>query len=175
MSKIKKIIKIIYICIIQFIIILAFPNNYTHALVEKVYSEEDAVVPSYSYSEFVRVFLDSVDKVYHMANHRWQYGDSNATPPCEDGFISCDRLVSRSLWEIGFTDQAPGGFTVKSGEPGEYLTTHGFEYCPGQYDIQPGDIIKIKGHGGHVFVVKEYDQNTRTCTQKYDCRIRCKN
>lgn len=175
MTNLKYIKRIFFISILQFIIICVCLKGYSQALENRFYTPEDAIVPYFSsYEDFVGRFLDSVQKVYEMANKNWTYGDSNVLPPCDDGYISCDRLVSRALWEIGFTDQAKGGFVVTSGEPGDYLPAHNFEWVPNQYDIRPGDIIKIRGDTGHVFVIKEYDPDTQMCL-KYDCRINSEN
>ena len=48
----------------------------------------------------------AVNKVYMMAhNSHYRYGDSHAMPPCSDGVISCDRLIARALWDLGYHDQ----------------------------------------------------------------------
>ena len=115
-------------------------------------------------------FLQEVAAVYQMAHDNgYVYGDSHGTPPCSDGFISCDRLAARALWNLGLTDQPEGGFVVEQEE--EYLTRHGFEKIERQEDLQGGDIVIQCNEAGeliHSFVLVFYDPVTTECI-KYDC------
>ena len=115
-------------------------------------------------------FLREVASVYQMAHDNgYVYGDSHGTPPCSDGFISCDRLIARALWNLGLTDQPEGGFIVEQEE--EYLTARGFEKIERQEDLRGGDIVIQCNEGGeiiHSFVLVYYDPITTECI-KYDC------
>ena len=131
--------------------------------------------PVIEYADFtVDEFLESVGAVYRMAHDNgFIYGNSQTLPPCEDGLISCDRLIARALWDLGMTDQPEGGITI--GSEIEYLTSHGFELVTEQKDLQRGDIvIQDNGVGGipnwkwHTFVLASYDKETTLC-EKYDC------
>lgn len=131
--------------------------------------------PIIEYADFtVDEFLESVEAVYHMAHDNgFTYGNSRTLPPCEDGVISCDRLIARALWDLGMTDQPEGGMAI--GSEIEYLTSHGFELVTEQKDLQRGDIvIQDNGVGGipnwkwHTFVLVSYDKETTLC-EKYDC------
>lgn len=48
------------------------------------------------YADFTsEEFLEEVASVYQIAHDNgYVYGDSQTTPPCEDGIISCDRLIA---------------------------------------------------------------------------------
>lgn len=131
--------------------------------------------PVIEYADFtVDEFLESVEAVYHMAHDNgFTYGNSRTLPPCEDGVISCDRLIARALWDLGMTDQPEGGMAI--GSEIEYLTSHGFELVTEQKDLQRGDVvIQDNGVGGipnwkwHTFVLVSYDKETTLC-EKYDC------
>lgn len=131
--------------------------------------------PIIEYADFtVDEFLESVEAVYHMAHDNgFTYGNSRTLPPCEDGVISCDRLIARALWDLGMTDQPEGGMAI--GSEIEFLTSHGFELVTEQKDLQRGDIvIQDNGVGGipnwkwHTFVLVSYDKETTLC-EKYDC------
>ncbi|HCC04524.1 MAG TPA: hypothetical protein DEP51_06735, partial [Clostridiales bacterium] len=147
---------------------------------------------NYSKAFTTEEFISAVKNVYEMAhNGNFKYGHSTTLPPCEDGIISCDRLIARALWNLGMTDQVQGGMTV--GNEDEYLTSHGFENIikNNQYVqkgdtklsedeyIKPGDIILLD-HGNekeaptprwHTFVIVSYtydkENNVAMCT-KYD-------
>ena len=75
---------------------------------------QDSVV---DYCPFdVEEFVASVASVYQMAHDNgYEYGNSNSLPPCDDGFIACDRLIARALWDLGYTDQPQGGMQIISG------------------------------------------------------------
>ena len=126
----------------------------------------------------VEEFVASVASVYQTAHDNgYEYGNSNTLPPCEDGFIACDRLIARALWDLGYTDQPQGGIQIISGGLTEeqYLTTHGFIKINDQSKLRRGDIVlQDDGKGGgpkytwHTFVLVDYDPVTQMCS-KYDC------
>ena len=126
----------------------------------------------------VEEFIASVASVYQMAHDSgYEYGNSSTLPPCEDGFIACDRLIARALWDLGYTDQPQGGMQIVSGDltEEEYLTTHGFIKINDQSKLMRGDIVlQDDGKDGgpkytwHTFVLVEYDPVTQMCS-KYDC------
>lgn len=124
-----------------------------------------------SISPKVQVFLDAIKNVYEMVhNGDFQYGNSQSVPPCDDGLISGDRLVSRALWDMGYTDQPIGGVT----DLGPYLTKHGFEVIMDKTQLRAGDIVQIDVYdnpngkpGVYTFVLASYDPETERC-EKYD-------
>ena len=137
---------------------------------------QDSVV---DYCPFnVEEFVASVASVYQMAHDNgYEYGNSSTLPPCEDGFIACDRLIARALWDLGYTDQMQGGMQIVSGNltEEEYLTTHGFIKINDQSKLMRGDIVlQDDGKDGgprytwHTFVLVDYDPATQMCS-KYDC------
>ena len=126
------------------------------------------------YADFtVEEFLAEVANVYRMAHDNgYVYGDSQTMPPCEDGYISCDRLIARTLWNLGMTDQTYKGMNI--GVEAAYLTTHGFEIVTDQSQLRAGDIVmQDNGVSGrpnwkwHTFVLVSYDPETTMC-EKYD-------
>ena len=111
---------------------------------------------NYSKAFTTEEFISAVKNVYEMAhNGKFKYGHSTTLPPCEDSYISCDRLVARALWNLGFEDQPPCGMTI--GTEDTYLTSHGFtniiennkyiqkgdKKLKEDNYIQPGDIILL--------------------------------
>lgn len=119
--------------------------------------------------------IEAVKKVYLMAhNGKYIYSDSTSTPPCADHKISCDRLVFRALYNLGFTDQRKGGQVC--GTADGYLTRHGFYKNTNIKNVQAGDIILVDDGGSHLtpyatwhmFFVISYDPKTGIC-KKYDC------
>ena len=126
----------------------------------------------------VEEFVASVASVYQTAHDNgYEYGNSSTLPPCDDGFIACDRLIARALWDLGYTDQPQGGMQIISGgmTEEEYLTTHGFIKINDQSKLRRGDIVlQDDGKGGgpkytwHTFVLVDYDPVTQMCS-KYDC------
>ena len=114
-------------------------------------------------------FLQAVANVYAYAhNNHFKYGNSTSTVPCEDGIISCDRLTSRAVYDLGLTDQPAGGYGV--GSLGDYLVRKGFVTFTDLRTTQPGDVMFVCDSTGkpvHTFVVVTYDQGTGICT-KYD-------
>lgn len=122
----------------------------------------------------VNEITKAVASVYKMAhNGRFRYGDSKTLPPCADGIISCDRLIARALYDLGFKDQPNGGITVCNME--RYLTKWGFQKVTRMSDLRAGDIVLMdSGHGGtadaswHTFYVSSFNRSTLNVT-KYDC------
>lgn len=119
-------------------------------------------------------FLQEVKSVYKWAHDgKFIYSDSQTLPPCNDRRISCDRIVSRALWNLGFTDQRKGGEVV--GTMPTYLVNHGFVKITNKANLQPGDIVIVDDGGKskapqwtwHVFVINTYNAKTGACT-KYD-------
>ena len=115
-------------------------------------------------------FLDKVADVAEWARkNNLKYGDSRSQVPCDDGKISCDRLVARALYELGYTDQPVGGITC--GHVESYLPSYGFTKVTKTKDIKPGAVVAVryKNHNyiDHVFVIKSYDDKTGVC-DKYE-------
>lgn len=118
-------------------------------------------------------FIDAIDKVYKTAHDaKYSYGDSKSIPPTSDCKISCDRIIAKAMYDLGFTDQPDGGITVGNME--SYLTKWGLTKNTSQSKVQRGDIILFKQDGTnsptanwHSFVVTDYDNNTKKCS-KYD-------
>ena len=114
-------------------------------------------------------FLQAVANVYLYAhNNHFKYGNSTSTVPCEDGIISCDRLTSRAVYDLGLTDQPAGGYGVDS--LGGYLVRKGFVTFTDLSTTQPGDVMIVSDSSGtpvHTFVVVTYDPDSGMCT-KYD-------
>ena len=121
-------------------------------------------------------FLESVKSVYIAAYmDDYTYGSSGTLPPCMDEVISSDRLISRALWDLGMTDQTPGGETIHTLP--KYLLSHGFEniFYTEASNLKPGDIVFLSYKNDfdrieHPFVVVSYDENTNTI-YKYDLYI----
>ena len=116
-------------------------------------------------------FLNAVKAVCELARKEgWKYGDSRTSVPCLDKVISCDRMVARALYNLGFKDQRIGG-EVCTTLP-TYLVAHGWKATTNTANIKPGAIVAVrqKDHSyiDHVFVVTEYNEKTGRCS-KYDC------
>ena len=113
-------------------------------------------------------FLQEVAKVTEYARVRGMtYGNSASVIPCEDGHISCDRLIARALYNLGFHDQPIGGI---AGFPiCNYLEAHGFRKGTSFADIEPGSIIVVINNAGsfHCFVAASYNPQTNVFV-KYD-------
>lgn len=111
------------------------------------------------------------DRIAYICNwartHGWRYGDSHSIPPCQDGYISCDRMISRALYDLGFKDQKAGGWNVR--ELATYLPRYGFKSSRNINDVRPNSIV-IVGRGAdqfyHAFFV--VSRTGANCT-KYDC------
>lgn len=118
----------------------------------------------------VNQFLQSCKNVVDTARtHGWRYGNSTTKPPCSDRIISCDRLIARALWDLGFTDQRRGGETC--GSLDGYLSSHGFVRSTRFSDIKKGSIILVKhngiGYWSHAFVCLSFNPATYV-TSRYD-------
>ena len=117
----------------------------------------------------VKKFLAAVKATQEYAKaHGYKYGDSHAVPPTTDKIISCDRLIAKALWDLGFTDQPKGGMVCGTAE--SYLTNHGFTVGRGLADVRAGSILLVYNakHSRHMFVVKSYNSTTGK-TERYDC------
>lgn len=114
-------------------------------------------------------FLKAVKAVADKAKKEsWHYGDSHATPPCSDKTISCDRIVARALWDLGYTDQRKGGITCN--DMPTYLHEHGFIGTTKKSEIKAGAVVAVGqtlDNVEHVFVVESYNAKTDMC-RKYD-------
>lgn len=118
----------------------------------------------------VTQFCNALKKVMDTARtNGWHYGDSHTTPPCKDKTISCDRLIARALYDLGFTDQRTGGETC--GTLDAWLKAHGFVRSTKAADIKKGSILLVKHAGknyiSHAFVVVKFNANT-WITDRYD-------
>ena len=59
-------------------------------------------------------FVAAVAKVQETARKKkYVYGDSRSAVPTADKKISCDRLIAKALYDLGFHDQQTGGITVR--------------------------------------------------------------
>lgn len=114
-------------------------------------------------------FLQAVANVYSLAhNGHFKYGNSTSTVPCEDGIISCDRLISRAAYDLGLTAQPAGGYGVS--QISNYLVQSGFVTFTDLSTTQAGDVMIVNDSAGnpcHLFVVESYDSSTGIC-MKYD-------
>lgn len=115
------------------------------------------------------IFLATVKEVQEYARrHSYIWADSRSTVPAADGKISCDRLVARALWNMGYTDQIKGGIALGRGFE-EYLIKHGFTRSTNMKDAKPGSVFVVMNPSGssrHVFVIASRKGNTYT---RYDC------
>ena len=122
-------------------------------------------------------FIAAVRQVYLMAKRgNFRYGDSYKMPPCSDGAISCDRLIARACWDLGWHDQpivgSTCGITVFNME--KYLTSWGWKKITSKSKLQRGDVVLFKERGTsqpttywHTFVLTAYNPETDICS-KYD-------
>ena len=118
----------------------------------------------------VTKFLKEAKNVMNTARkNKYKYGDSRALPPCSDGLISCDRLIARTLWNLGYTDQRQGGETC--GTLDNYLKQHGFIRSTNEKDIKKGSILLVKHAGlnyiSHAFICVKFNGETFV-TDRYD-------
>ena len=79
----------------------------------------------------------------------YKYGCSVAANPTTDGLISCDRLVAKALYDLGYTDQPIGGITC--GNMDSYLAAHGFVRSTSWADVKRGSIMLVK-HTGKTYI-----------------------
>lgn len=116
-------------------------------------------------------FLNAIKAVADQArSEKWTYGNSTSTPPCADKKISCDRLIARALYNLGYTDQPKGGI-VCGKSIDEHLQKWGFTKVTDKSKIKSGAVVAVKNKNqtyvNHVFVVKTYNPTTDKC-DKYD-------
>lgn len=116
-----------------------------------------------------KTMLSQAKIVGQMAKDKgWKYGDSHSLPPCKDKWISCDRIVARTLYDLGYTDQPKGGITINNGID-TYLKKWGFTKVTSASKIKPGAVVAVGLNGNieHVFIVEKYDHKTGICS-KFD-------
>lgn len=117
-------------------------------------------------------FLMSCQNVVDTARiYGYSYGSSGAWNPTTDGVISCDRMVAKALYDLGYTDQIQGGEVCDTLD--DYLMSHGFLRSTSLADAKAGSIMLVKHQGEytitHVFVcASDFDLATMTA-DRYDC------
>lgn len=137
---------------------------------EHIKYDSDPITPA--------LFLKQVKATQEYARaHGYVYGDSQSKTPTADKKISCDRLVSKALWDLGFTDQPKGGAALGRGFE-SYLEKCGFKKTTTAGSIKAGSVCVVMNPSGtsrHVFVVESSKFNAY---KRYDCGslqwIRCK-
>lgn len=137
-----------------------------------------AIVKYVSEAITARIFLQAVKATQEYARvHRYIWADSQSKVPASDGKISCDRLVSRALYDLGFTDQVKGGAALGRGFE-DFLLKCGFKKSMKLSDAKPGSVLVVvnpSGSSRHVFVIAEAKNGKY---KRYDCGstawIRCK-
>lgn len=148
---------------------------------QKTYKRNNPRIAGYGVPDFTegskkmtdKQFLNSVKNVDALAKKEgWTYGDSHSIPPCADKKCSCDRIIARALWDLGYTDQpkvpnSTSGITVNN--MASYLTKKGWKKITKQSDLKPGDVVIMNKNGKpeHAFVLTAYDPKTGKCS-KYD-------
>jgi N-acetylmuramoyl-L-alanine amidase CwlA len=141
----------------------------SRAALETAYKAVMAAEKTEKKTDAASVFLKAVKAVADKAKKEgWHYGDSHATPPCSDKTISCDRIVARALWDLGYTDQRRGGITCN--DMPTYLHEHGFIGTTKKSEIKAGAVVAVGqtlDNIEHVFVVESYNAKTDMC-RKYD-------
>lgn len=142
----------------------------------KTYSKTDAGIDCFCYIDYednmnASQLINATKAVYEMAhNGHYRYGDSHATPPCSDGIISCDRLIARALWNLGFQSQPAGGITVLNME--NFLTSWGFKKITDISSLKAGDIVLFRNQlttpnaNWHTFLLTKF--NAPNDIWKYD-------
>ena len=120
-------------------------------------------------SDFATDFIAQLAHTAMLARTTpWHYGNSQSLPPCADGYISCDRLISRSLWDMGYTNQPAGGWI--SAQLPAALQAIGFTRVTDRRLLVPGSVV-IVGLGSdptyHTFAITAYNPATDLC-DKYD-------
>lgn len=118
----------------------------------------------------VAALLKSAKTVMDKAQKEgWQHGTTKSKVPCKDGVISGVSLVTRALYDLGFTDQISGGETYKTLD--KYLQSHGFKRSTKLSAIRKGSIVLVKHEGknsiSHVFIALSFVQST-LLTSRYD-------
>ena len=119
-------------------------------------------------TEAQNLFIETAKAVGKQAKAEgWKYNDSHSLPPCADKKISCDRIVARTLWNLGYIDQVKGGYTINNGLP-DYLERNGFKKVTKKADVKPGAVVAVGNSSiEHVFIVETYNPKTDLC-RKYD-------
>lgn len=142
----------------------------------KTYSVRDAGIDCFCYIDYeeemnVNQLIASSRAVYEMAhNGHYRYGDSHTLPPCTDGIISCDRLIARALWNLGYTSQPQGGITVINME--QYLLRWGFTKITNINALKAGDIVLFRNNdlrpnaAWHTFILTSFA--SPNLVSKYD-------
>ena len=120
----------------------------------------------------VEQFLASCQNVVDTARaNGYSYGDSHAQNPTTDGIISCDRLVAKALYDLGYTGQPVGGITC--GNADEYLYAWGFERSENLYDARRGSIMLVKhkdvDYTSHMYVLASDMDFNAMVADRYDC------
>lgn len=119
--------------------------------------------------EKVKEFLAAVKATQEYARkHSYIWADSRSTVPASDGKISCDRLVARALWDLGYTDQIKGGIALGRDFEG-YLIKHGFKRSTSMAAAKAGSVLVVMNPSGssrHVFVIASRSGDRYT---RYDC------
>lgn len=114
-------------------------------------------------------FLAAVKGVQEYARKNgYRYGDSRTAVPTADKLISCDRLVAKALYDLGYTDQVKGGIALGRGFE-DYLTAHGFKRSTSLSAAKAGSVIVCvnpSGSSRHVFVIASKSGATY---KRYDC------
>ena len=144
----------------------------------KTYSCTDPGISSFCYINYedmnAKTLINACKAVYEMAHYgHYTYGDSKSRVPCADHVISCDRLIARALWNLGYQDQPSGGITVVNMET--YLLKHGFYKVTNEADVKAGDIVLFRNAnlvpnaGWHTFIVTAVTKSGSVMTvNKYD-------
>ena len=142
----------------------------------KTYSNRDAGIDCFCYIDYeqdmnTNQLIASSRAVYEMAhNGHYRYGDSHTLPPCTDGIISCDRLIARALWNLGYTSQPQGGITVINME--QYLLRWGFTKITNINALKAGDVVLFRNNdlrpnaAWHTFILTSF--TSPNLVSKYD-------
>jgi len=143
----------------------------------KRYKAADARIKAFCYIDYQNIEMDAktllkaVGNVYQMAhNGHYKYGDSKTMPPCADGLISCDRLIARALYNLGYTTQPQGGITVLNMDT--YLKRWGATVIKDANALKAGDIVLMRDSSTtptpawHTFVLTAF--TNQNLVSKYD-------
>lgn len=97
----------------------------------------------------------------------WLYGNSHVYPPCADGYISCDRLISLALYRHGIRHQPNGGWCGSNLE--KALVSMGWVKAADPEKVTGKAVVVMYKDGDfcHAFWQSSYDPKTKLCT-KYD-------
>lgn len=117
----------------------------------QVYDETGAVAYT-TYTPLVASLLREAKAVTdYVRETHFSYGNAPLNPAMDHTakLISCDRLVSWTLYRIGYTDQPRRGGLVLM-EWGharhfqDWCVAHGFQLIEKKAELQPGDIVFVK-------------------------------